>query len=109
MPYPRLDDDGQTVTLDLHGATVDEALALARRVVAEARRRGRANVRIIHGQSQRGTRRTIREALYEALDHGTLGAGASSAWRGEGFVLLGLDVAAAPPDTRLLRLRDVTS
>ena len=107
MPYPRLDDDGQTVTLDVHGATVDEALALARRVVAEAVRRGRPNVRIIHGASGRGGRRTIREALYEALDRGTLAPGASH-WRGDGFLLLGFDVTAASVDARLLRLRDVT-
>ena len=51
MPYPRVDDDGQTVTLDLHGAPVDEAVRLARRLVREAARRGRRTVKIVHGQS----------------------------------------------------------
>ncbi len=91
MPYPTLDDDGQTVTLDLHGATVDEALGLARRVVAAAARRGRRNVRIIHGRStsDRPTRdRTIKQALHDLLDRGAL------------------DVTT-PTDTAPIRLLDV--
>lgn len=107
MPYPRLDDDGQTVTLDLHGAPVEEALSLARRVVTEAARRGRRNVRLIHGRSAREGRRTIREGLYDALDRGALPE-AVSHWRGEGFLLLALDAAPAASDPAPLRLRDVT-
>ncbi len=51
MVYPRLTDDGRCVVLDLHGVRVAEARALVLRVVAEAARRGRAQVRLIHGSS----------------------------------------------------------
>ena len=71
MPHPTLEDDGRTVTLDLHGASVPEAMALVDRVVAEAARRGRATVKIIHGQSTSaplGARPTIKQSLHDALD-----------------------------------------
>ena len=51
MPFPKLNDDGHTVTLDLHGVPVEDALALAARLVHVAARRGRSNVKLVHGQS----------------------------------------------------------
>lgn len=109
MPYPQLHDDGRHVTLDLHGATVDEALRLARRAVAAAGRRGRAQLRIVHGSSTSQSdayARTIKHALHDALDRGELGPGLTSSLRGEGALTLGLDLAAAP-DPRRLHLRDL--
>lgn len=104
---PTLNDDGQTVVLDLHGARVDEALLLARATLALARQRGRARVDLIHGQSTSdGTRRTIRSALHEWLDSG--GAGAVEAQRGEAALVLWLD-ATARPDRRRMTLREVWS
>lgn len=73
MPYPALNDDGQTVTLDLHGATVDEALRLTEAVIAEAARRGRSQVRVIHGSSTSSSlyrNQTIKHALSEAVASG---------------------------------------
>ena len=110
MPYPRIEDDGQTVTLDLHGASVDEAAGLARRVVREAARRGRRTVKIVHGQSTSSRlyqNRTIKNTLYDLLDRGVLGSAVTQAWRADGHLLLSLDVTAAA-DPRPIRLLDVT-
>ncbi len=108
MPYPRLDDDGRTVTLDVHGATVVEAVRVVRATLREAARRGRARVRVIHGSSTSSAlyrNRTIRHALHELLDAGALDC-VTSAWRAEDSLLLGLDATAAPDPARLT-LRDV--
>lgn len=110
---PRLDDDGHAVTLDLHGARVDEAERLARAVVAEAARRGRGTLRIVHGHSTTaadgggplGGSRTIKTALLNGLDRGAFGSDVVSALRSEGHVLLGLAPAPRPAAGRL-RLGD---
>ena len=110
MAYPRVDDDGQTVTLDLHGASIEEAVDLARRCVREAARRGRHTVKIIHGQSTSSglyANRTIKTALYDLLDRGTLSDAITHAWRADGHLLLSLDVTVASNATpiRLLDIR----
>jgi len=51
MPFPTVDDDGATVTLDLHGATLREAERLLKRCLRLAAARGRGTLRIIHGTS----------------------------------------------------------
>mgnify|MGYP001365053148 CR=1 FL=1 len=109
MPTPRLDDDGATVTLDLHGATVDEALDLSVRTVELAARRGRASVRLVHGSSTTRHdphRRTIKRALHALLDEGGLHPAATQALRMEDVLVLSLDVTTAPDPTPI-RLRDV--
>lgn len=106
---PRLDDDGQTVTLDLHGARVAEAEALARATVREAARRGRRTLRIVHGTSTTdptGGSRTIKTAIHDALDAGDWGPDVASSLRAEGHVLVGLSPALRPAPGRL-RLADV--
>lgn len=109
MPYPRLEDDGRTVTLDVHGATVEEATRVVHAVLREAARRGRARVRVIHGSSTSAVlyrNRTIRHALHDLLDAGAFDAHVTSAWRAEDSLLLSLD-ATATPDPARLTLRDV--
>ena len=109
MPSPRLDDDGHTATLDLHGATVEEALALAVRLVHEAARRGRSAVKLVHGQSTSSRlylNRTIKHSLYDLLDRGALDDVVVHAWRAEGHLLLALDVTASS-DLAPIRLRDI--
>ena len=102
MARPHLVDDGRAVTLDLHGARVDEALDLVDALVAEAARRGRTTVRVVHGASTSGTReRTIKSAVHDALDAGDFAPHVTSAFRQEGAVLLGLAPAAAPLPGRL--------
>lgn len=106
MPL-RLDDDGSTVTLDLHGVTVDDAERLIRHAVRAAASRGRGRLTVIHGASTSDTRfrnRTIRHALYDLLDHGALPE-VTSEFRNEGSCLLGL--AAGPTDSRRITLADV--
>lgn len=93
MPAPRLTDDGQYVTLDLHGAVRHEAEPLITRVVAEAHRRGRSRVKIIHGTSTSAlTHRndTLKHRLYALLDHGTLAAYIANTLKAEGHTLLAL-------------------
>ena len=51
MKQPRLTDDGTTVELDVHGAYVDEAINLVRRVALLASERGRSTLRVVHGSS----------------------------------------------------------
>lgn len=109
MPFPSLHDDGETVTLDLHGATVDEAVRLTTRLVREAVRRGRATAKIVHGHSTSSARyanRTIKNALYDLLDQGVLGDAVTHAWRADGHLLLSLDVTAAA-NRAPIRLRDI--
>ncbi len=109
MAYPRVDDDGQTVTLDLHGASVDEAVDLARRCVREAARRGRHTVKIVHGHSTSSrlyANRTIKTALYDLLDRGVFANAVTHAWRADGHLLLSLDVTATA-DATPIRLLDI--
>jgi DNA-nicking Smr family endonuclease len=106
MPRPQLNDDGVTVTLDLHGATVDEAVALALRTFHLAQRRGRATLKLIHGASTSAPgRRTIRSALH-ALDDAGRFAAATHVRRARGHLVLSLDLTA-PRSPQRLRLRDV--
>ncbi len=51
MPAPTLLDDGRRITLDLHGATVDEAERLIRRTARLAAERGRSQLTVVHGTS----------------------------------------------------------
>ncbi|MEZ4701163.1 MAG: Smr/MutS family protein [Rhodothermales bacterium] len=107
MPFPTLSDDGQTVTLDLHGATVDEAVRLAQRAVSEARRRGRSSLRLIHGSSTSGGgRRTIKSAVTDLLLDGRLGIPASNAVAGDDVLVLSLGHAGRP-DPRPITLLDI--
>ena len=111
---PRLDDDGRQVTLDLHGARVSDAERLAHAVAAEAARRGRSTLRVVHGHSTTdpfasggpmGGPSTIKTAVLDALDRGAFAPHVASALRSEGSVLLGLAVGPRPAPARM-RLAD---
>lgn len=107
MPYPTLHDDGSVVTLDLHGATVDEAVRLARSAVDAAARRGRSQVKLIHGASTSDAgRRTIKHALRDLLDQGALSPHVVSDWRGDAFVTCALRLGSRT-DAAPLRLLDL--
>lgn len=106
---PRLDDDGTEVKLDLHGARVDEAIALAERTLALAAARGRSQVRLIHGSSTSAAthrNRTIKHALHQALDEGRWGRWVGSALRGDSQLLIALPLGSAA-DPRRLSLLDL--
>jgi hypothetical protein len=113
MARPSVTDDGATVTLDLHGATVDEGLHLVRRAAALAAKRGRGSLRVVHGTSTsdpRARNRTLKHALHGLLDDGGLPE-ARGDYRHEGHTLialgLGLDLGARrdPTPIRLPDLR----
>ncbi len=104
---PRLTDDGQTVTLDLHGATVADAEAMIRRAARLAADRGRSRLTVIHGtstSSRLDRNRTIKHVLYDLLDAGAL-PDVTSDFRGDGSTALGLD--AGRPNPQRLTLADV--
>lgn len=108
MGTPQLDDDGTVVTLDLHGATVDEAIDLTYRTLRLAEDRGRTRLKLIHGSSTtvEGEARTIKSALYDLLDRGELGAHATNVIRSKNSLVLALDLTATT-DATPIRLRDV--
>ncbi|ACY48255.1 Smr/MutS family protein [Rhodothermus marinus] len=108
MAYPRLTDDGRCVVLDLHGVRLAEARPLVLRVVAEAARRGRAQVRLIHGSSTtepQGARPTIKRMLHEMLETGAFAPHITQALPLQNELLLALDLTATP-DPRPIRLAE---
>ena len=108
MPSPTLQDDGTIVTLDLHGLSVDEALQVTYSTLRLAEDWGRNRLKLIHGSSTtRGTeRRTIKRALHESLDRGSLGTHAHSVLRSQNTLTLVLDLTAASNPSRIT-LREV--
>lgn len=103
---PALRDDGHIVTLDLHGATVREAEALADATLRAATARGRSSVKIIHGHSTSSPQyrnRTIKHAVQELIEaHPDV----IDALRSEGHLTCSLDVTVTS-DSTPLKLRDV--
>lgn len=107
MGTPRLEDDGHVVMLDLHGATVDEAVDMTYRALRLAEDRGRTRLTLIHGSSTTGSgQRTIKGALHDLLDRGDLGTHATSIRRSRNRLTLVLDLTSATDPTPI-RLRDV--
>lgn len=104
MSYPTVTDDGTTLELDLHGATVDLALLLVNRAIREARHRGRSSIRIIHGRSTSDANpwnRTIKHALYDELDAGAYDGLITGVVRLDGAVMLSFPVASVRNDSRI--------
>lgn len=108
MGRPQLEDDGKIVTLDLHGATVEEALDMTYRTLRLAEERGRSRLKLIHGSSTTTDRhsRTIKSALYDLLDQGKLGAHATNVIRSQNTLVLALDLTTTT-DRTPIQLRDV--
>ena len=102
MAQPHLDDDGTSVTLDLHGATVNEAVALTYRTLRLAEDRGRTQLKLIHGSStSQGGGRTIKRELHRLLDEGDLGVHATNVVRSRNHVVLSLDLTATTDPSRI--------
>lgn len=107
MPFPQIRDNGQTVELDLHGARVEDAVALTRKLLDEATRRGRSSVRLIHGHSTSdGMNYTIKRALYDLLEESSVAAQFGSVVRSEGSLLISLPIVAGG-DTRRISFLDL--
>lgn len=99
---PRLDDDGSMVTLDLHGASVEEAINMTYAVLRLAEDRGRRQIKLIHGSSTTAPgRRTIKSELRSLLDNGPLAGRATNVLRSRDYVVLSLDLTASPDPTRI--------
>ena len=101
---PHLDDNGQSVTLDLHGVRVGEALRLSHAAAIEAARHGRSTVRLIHGSSTTGPLGgdlTIKSELYRALDGGAFDPHVTTTFKHEGTLILGLAPSPSPVQGRL--------
>ncbi len=76
MPYPTISDDGRTVELDLHGATVSQGMSLVANTIRMAINRGRSTVRIVHGSSTSDTDQfaaTLKHKLHDAFGSGRFG------------------------------------
>lgn len=110
MATPQLNDDGTTVTLDLHGLSVEEALDLTYSTLRLAEDRGRNRLTLIHGSSttQGPQDRTIKSALHDRLDRGDLAVHATSVLRSKDTLTLMLDLTA-PSDPTPIELREVWS
>ncbi|MFB6231813.1 MAG: Smr/MutS family protein [Salinibacter sp.] len=108
MATPQLEDDGSTVTLDLHGLPVDEAIDLTYSTLRLAEDRGRNRLRVIHGSSttRAGQRRTIKNALHDLLDQGNLAVHATTVVRSQDTLTFVLDLTASSNPTPI-ELRDV--
>lgn len=108
MAEPSINDDGQMVTLDLHGTAVDEAIDLTYSTLRLAEDRGRNRLTLIHGSSTTtgGQHRTIKSALRTLVDDGDLGLHATSVLRSRNKLTLVLDLTARSDPTRI-NLRDV--
>ena len=106
---PSLSDDGQSVTLDLHGARVDDAERMILATVRLAAERGRSQFTVIHGASTSDMRfrnRTIKHALYDLLDDGDLDHWTTGAVRFDGSTLLSL-APRGSADRSPITLRDL--
>lgn len=108
MATPSVEDDGRTVTVDLHGATVKEAVDLTYGTLRLAEERGRNRLTLIHGSSTTTGRqdRTIKSTLRNLVDQGDLGLHANSVLRSRDKLTLVLDLTASSDPTRI-ELRDV--
>lgn len=109
MAQPTIDDNGSIVTLDLHGATVDEAIDLTYGTLRLAETRGRNRLVLVHGSSTTtaGNRRTIKSALRDLVDGGDLGLHATSVLRSRDQLTLVLDLTA-PSDPTRIKMADVS-
>lgn len=108
MATPQLKDDGTSVTLDLHGVSVDTAVDLTYSALRLAEDRGRNRLTLIHGSSttQGAQSRTIKNALHDLLDRGELASHAASVIRARDTVTLVLDLMA-PSDPTPIELQDL--
>jgi DNA-nicking Smr family endonuclease len=110
MPYPRVSDDGQTIELDLHGASVQMAQDMILAIIPLAANRGRSVVRIIHGVSTSETfddRSTIKSTLLALLEQGTLDRYVPDWIVLEGSTVVSLNVTGRRDSTRIL-IHDIT-
>ena len=109
MRRPALKDLGQTVELDLHGASIPEAITLLRRTLMVSECYGRMSVKVIHGYSTSVNPRkhtSIRDELYKMLDEGDLTAVVNH-YKGTGYTILSLGYGS-PRNPNRITMREIT-
>ncbi len=107
----RLVDDGHRPELDVHGCTVDDAIALIRALIVKAVDRGRDSIRIIHGASTSGPNqacRTIKRALHELLDSRKLPLHIASSLRAHAYTIVALRSSSRRRNAQRITFRDLT-
>ena len=107
----RVTDDGQRLTLDLHGLHVGEAEAVIQRAARLAAERGRATLVVVHGASTSSRlyrNRTIKHALADLLDRGALRPDVTDSFSNDGSTLLNL-AAGRTADSRPITASDLWS
>jgi len=106
MPVPSLVDDGRTVTIDLHGVPVEQAILMFERTLRLATQRGRSTVKAIHGSSTTSSAddRTIRNELRRYLDDSRLTIVGQTYF--DDFLIVGLPLTKQIRTDRI-RLTDV--
>lgn len=105
MSRLRVRDNGETVELDLHGASVREAISLVDRAIEVSRERGRSTLRVIHGSStsdRMSRNQTIKHALEDHLEQGMRGV--TSHYMMEDVTILGIVASSASNPTRITLL-----
>jgi hypothetical protein len=109
MHGPRVSDDGSKVTLDLHGATFDDAIDITVATLKLASERGRSVVKVIHGSSTSSllySNRTIKNELHSMLDAGLFDRFVTSSWKADDYLLLSLRLSKKN-DPRPITLAEV--
>lgn len=96
MAYPKINDSGQSVELDLHGAPVRQATYLVENLVRLAKKRGRSSIKIIYGTSTSVDdpyAETVKHAVLDMLDSGSFDNEVSNFYTSDGAVTIsiGLD------------------
>lgn len=105
-----LHDNGQTVTLDLHGASILDAPRFILKTIRLAAQSGRKLVWLIHGSStSSGTYRnkSIKHVLYDMIDDGELDEYTTDEWYDDNFCILSLPISLASASTRIMKLSDI--
>jgi DNA-nicking Smr family endonuclease len=104
---PSVRDDGTTVEIDLHGARLHEAERLLDIIISEASRRGRTQLRVIHGASTFGDDTpSIKGMLYRGLDERRWPE-VTSAARFEGHSILSLPIAIKRRNSSRITMLDI--
>ena len=105
----RIRDNGTTVTLDLHGLSVDHALEVFDTAIQLSLERCRSSIKVIHGSSTSSSlysNRTIKNELASTIE-GHWASIVSSVFAMEDSVTIALPVSA-PTNQKRITVSDVT-
>ena len=107
----RLMDNGRRPVLDLHGCTVEQALALTRALIVEAAKRGRDSIELVHGSSTSDAEDhlpTIRSALRELIGSGRMTMHVGQYLKRDSSMVVALRRQTRQPDHRRITLQRIS-